>query len=91
LVRSYRAHEFALPLAQAKKSLPNPFRNYTYSTIAFSLSDPVADEVLLTFFGGFPFFSGLPSLIVKDLSALLVRFLAEPSSVGGDVGTGLRP
>ena len=46
-------------------------------------------EVLFSFLGGFPFFPGLPSLMVRDLSALLVRFLADPSSIGEDVGTEL--
>jgi len=70
--------------------VPRCKQQRTHSTIIFSLSDPVVDalEVLFSFLGGFSFFSGLPSLIVRDLSALLVRFLADPSSTGEDVGTG---
>jgi len=70
---------------------PQPSREmsqrYSYSTIMFSLSDSVAEatEALLSFLGGFSFFSGLPSLIDSDLSALRVRFRADPSSTGDDV------
>ena len=52
----------------------------------FSLSESDATDALLNFLGGFSFFSGLPSLIDSDLSALRVRFLADPSSAGDEAG-----
>lgn len=58
----------------------------THSIIRFSLSDSfeVVVEALLTFLGGFSFFSGLPSFNVSVLSADLVRFFADAELVTGD-------
>lgn len=51
----------------------------------FSLSSDI--DTLLTFLAGFSFFSGLPSLIVSVLNALLVRFFTELSDVVGGEDT----
>lgn len=55
------------------------------SAIMFSLSSDIV--TLLTFLAGFSFFSGLPSLIVSVLNALLVRFFTELSDVVGGEDT----